>query len=79
MQVKERKICSFTQNNTRLQLVEIRILNEQQLSIGSLYYDKIIYQVRLNRRIIQKNTSEYAMRKVFASYCQNIVLQFKIY
>ena len=69
MQVKEQKICSFTQKDTRLQLVRI---NREDRGVFR-------YQVRLNRKIIQTSISEYDMRKLFATYCQNIVLQLKIY
>lgn len=79
MQTKEKKICSLTQNGTRLQLVQVMVLNEQQLEIGSIYVEKTIYQVRQNRKIVSSSISEYNERKVFATYAQNIVLQLKIY
>ena len=79
MQTKEKKICSFTQNGTRLQLVQVLVLNQEQLKMGSIYADKTIYQVRLNRKVISSSISEYNERKVFATYAGNIVLQLKIY
>ena len=79
MQTKDKKICSFTQNGTRLQLIKIIYLNEEQLKKGSIYADITKYQVRLNRKIINTSISEYQMRKLFAAYAQNIVLQLKIY
>lgn len=127
--MKEEKICSFTQNKYRLQLLKIteikdfytveEIINtvggykaiytdghEIHIYDNSLEYEvmrwglkkinenhyivdpeykkkysqyKIKYQVRLNRKIIDTSISEYQMRKLFATYCQNIVLQLKIY
>lgn len=35
------------------------------------------YQVRLNRKIIDTSISEYTMRKLFAMYVQNQILQLK--
>lgn len=126
MKSKEEKICSFTQNGTRLQLLKItnnnyeNVVEEITNSVGgyimlwsdgqkqhikdndveeqarlwglkkdneNYYYKERIfkgeinvkYQVRLNRKIIDTSISEYQMRKVFATYCQNIILQLKIY
>lgn len=75
MQIKEEKLCSLTQKGTRLQLVKV--------SKNSVYknepYNYVLYQVRINRKVVDKSTSEYNERKVFATYAQNIVLQLKIY
>lgn len=78
MQTKEEKICSFTQKNYRLQMLKITYIQE----VEPEYLDLMIttkYQVRLNRKIIDTSISEYTMRKLFATYCKNIVLQLKIY
>lgn len=74
MQGQEQKICSFTQNGTRLQLVRVQILGSDGLPTSLERF-----QVRLNRKIVSSSISEYQERKVFATYCQNIVLQLKIY
>lgn len=82
MQIKEKKICSFTQNGTRLQLIEITQCNKgitTNTAGEPMCYDMYKYQVRLNRKIIDTSISEYQMRKLFATYNQNIVLQLKIY
>lgn len=67
----DQKICSLTQKNTRLQLVEVIIYDGMN--------SRTRYEVRLNRKIISSSISEYNERKVFATYAQNIVLQLKIY
>lgn len=79
MQVKEEKICSFTQKNYRLQLIKLTSWDYDPSIVGDLARVIIKYQVRLNRKIIETSISEYQMRKLFAIYCQNIVLQLKIY
>ena len=75
MQVKEQKMCSFSEKGYRLQLVKLLWLDD---STGQ-YTAVQKYQVRLNRKIVETSISEYEMRKLFATYCQNIVLQLKIY
>ena len=82
MQIKEKKICSFTQNGTRLQLVELIYKNAavtKNTAGQPMAYDLFKYQVRLNRKIISTSISEYNERKVFATYAQNIILLLKIY
>lgn len=74
---KEEKICSFTQKGQRLQLKKIGCL--VFTTEGEYQCTEIKYQVCLNRKVIETSISEYQMRKVFATYCQNIVLQLKIY
>lgn len=76
MQVKEEKLCSFTQKGTRLQLIKINRMYEQN---GKVFDDIVRYQVRLNRKILDTSLSEYTERKLFAQMVQNIVLQLKIY
>lgn len=71
MQIKEEKICSFTQKGKRIQLLQLIIYD----GINS----RSKYQVRLNRKVIETSISEYTMRKLFAQMVQNIVLQLKIY
>ena len=71
MQIKLKTLCSFNQEGTRLQLVK----KTKFAGTGSI----MIYQVRLNRKIINQSISEYECRRTFAVYCQNIVLQLKIY
>lgn len=75
MQIKEEKICSFTQKGHRLQLLKTSI---NILGIKGDIQPLIRYQVRLNRKVVNSSISEYQERKVFATYCQNIVLQLKI-
>lgn len=77
MKVKEEKICSFSQEGKRLQLVKV-ITDGIYMPSGNIV-PIIKYQVRLNRKIIDSNESEFCMRKTFAIYCQNIVLQLKIF
>lgn len=79
MQTKEQKICSFTQKDTRLQLIRITKLPIPIINGTPCYGGITKFQVRLNRKIIESSISEYQMRKVFATYIQNIVLQLKIY
>lgn len=88
MQVKEEKICSFTQNGTRLQLVKITTLEANETYIEGFKkgiikpYDTdytIKYQIRQNRKVIQTTLLEYQSRKQFAQMVTNIVLQLKIY
>ena len=75
--MKEQKICSFTQKGTRLQLVKIAYLDyPEEIELSDI---QIQYQVRLNRKVIGTSKFEYQMRKLFATYAQNIVLQLKIY
>ena len=71
MQIKLKTIASFSQGEQRLQLLKVT----KYAGTGS----NLIYQVRLNRKIIEKSISEYKCRRTFAVYCQNIVLQLKIY
>lgn len=73
----EKKIATFTQNGTRLQLVQI--VKMYYTPEGEIFNTEVIYQVRLNRKIVDTSISEYTERKIFATYCQNIVLQLKIY
>ena len=75
MQAKEEKICSFQQKGSRLQL--IRLITEWGDTPRDAFTQK--FQVRLNRKVIDTSISEYQMRKLFATYAQNIVLQLKIY
>lgn len=79
MQAKQQKICTFSQNEYRLQL--IRLSKIEYAKNLDPYSSKLTirYQVLLNRKVISTSISEYAMRKLFATYCQNIVLQLKIY
>ena len=72
-QIKESKICSFTQYGSRLQLVRLVLVN-------ALLGEEVtfLYQVRLNRKNIGTSSSEYEMRKLFSTYAQNFVLQLKI-
>lgn len=76
--VTEEKICSFTQKGKRLQLIRI---STEVFGTDGLPTDlgMIRYQVRLNRKVVDTSISEYTMRKLFAMYVQNIVLQLKIY
>ena len=69
---KEYKICSFTQKGKRLQLIKISIIYLKPDGTECIVNK---YQVRLNRKIIDTSMSEYTERKIFATYCQNIVLQ----
>jgi len=77
--MKERTIATYTTAKFRLQLLELT--EEPELNLFDPWNDKQIkkYQVRLNRKIIQTSISEYTMRKLFAMYVQNQVLQLKIY
>ena len=77
--MKEEKICSFTQKNYRLQLIKITSFDYPPELVGELARVIVKYQVRLNRKIIDTSISEYQMRKLFATYCQNIILKLKIY
>lgn len=82
MQIKEKKICSFTQKSIRLQLVEMKIPSEKKYfdyETQAYEYYTLRYEVRQNRKIIDRSLAEYPMRKVFAQMVQNIVLQLKIY
>lgn len=78
MQTKEEKICTFTQKGTRLQLIKITSKDIQKDVLEYYRTGKVTniwckYQVRLNRKIIDTNISEYEMRKLFATYAQNII------
>lgn len=85
----EKTIATYTTEKFRLQLLEITEKDEK-----SYYYKlneetgyktkrvdgyKIKYQVRLNRKNVLTSISEYQIRKLFAMYVQNQVLQLKIY
>lgn len=80
MQIKEETLCSFNQKGVRLQLIKL-IKTKVAESIYGKNEKMVIsnYQVRLRRRVVHSSISEYNERKVFATYCQNIVLQLKIY
>lgn len=77
MQVKEEKMCTFSQKGYRLQL--LRLTTEYIYTQTGEQGTIVRYQVRLNRKIVDTSLSEYTERKIFATYCQNIVLQLKIY
>lgn len=82
MQVIEKKISSFTQNGTRLQLLELTYKNAAVTTNTRgepICYDIFKYQIRLNRKIIKTSISEYEVRKLFAQMVTNTVLQLKIY
>ena len=71
---RENTLCSFNSKGVRLQLIELWNYP------GSEFTDPILkYQVLLNRKIKYTNKYEYEARKHFATYCQNIVLQLKLY
>lgn len=72
--MKETKICSYQAEKFRLQLLRITTQEEKINIPGTTKW-----QVRLNRKIIETSISEYTMRKLFAMYVQNNVLQLKIY
>lgn len=76
--MKEEKIASFQQEKTRLQLLKITC---DDIGTDGMPTDLSVikYQLRLNRKIIGTSISEYAMRKVFATKVQNIVLQLKMF
>lgn len=82
----EKTIATYTTENFRLQLLEIttpimQIAHDENFKPYETeqYYYKKTYQVRLNRKIVKTSISEYQMRKLFAMYVQNQVLQLKIY
>lgn len=80
MQIKEETLCSFNQKGVRLQLIKLTKTKIAESIYGK--NEKMVisnYQVRLKRRVVHSSISEYNERKVFATYCQNIVLQLKIY
>lgn len=64
----EQKLASYNDKYNRLILL---LVTDQ--------WGKIKYQVKLNRKVQGTNVFEYPMRKLFASICQNITLQLKIY
>lgn len=76
MQIKEEKICSFTQNGYRLQLIQMstRIYTID----GKFSYTSPKYQIRENRKVIKTTIHIYQARKIFAQMVTNIVLQLKI-
>ena len=76
--MKERTIATYITNKFRLQLVEI---NYYSISDPKKYIPGVPafkYEVRLNRKIVKRSISGYEMRKLFAMYVQNQVLQQKI-
>lgn len=78
MQKKEKTLCTFTQKGIRLQLIELIYKNAAVMTNTAgepTAYDLYKYQVRLNRKIVSKSLFEYNERKVFVTYCQNIVTQ----
>lgn len=78
--MKEKTIATFTQKNYRLQLLELTFTaNEFYYFDEKKVCKQTKWQVRLNRKIIDTSISEYTMRKLFAMYVQNIILQLKIY
>lgn len=77
--MKEETIATYTTKNFRLQLLKLTnydISKPREYIPGVPVYK---YQVRMNRKIVQTSISEYTMRKLFAMYVQNQVLQLKIY
>lgn len=68
---KEKKLAGLQQGKDRLQLLK--------MTEDPGYSNYIKYQVRLNRKVIKTSISEYTMRKLFATYAQNMILQLKIY
>ena len=79
MKVKEQKLCSFSEKGYRLQLVQMNCFYTMNEYAKVRNWSCVKYQVRLNRKIVRTSISEYDMRELFATYCQNIVLQLKIY
>lgn len=77
--MKERTIATYTTENVRLQLLELTYENSAYDEVARTSYNTFKYQVRMNRKIIQTSISEYTMRKLFAMYVQNHILQLKIY
>lgn len=76
MQVKDEKLCSFTQKGYRLQLVEMRTLIYSL--DGDFEYTTPRYQIRENRKVVKTTLNLYQARKIFAQMVTNIVLQLKI-
>lgn len=76
---KEQKIASFQQGKDKLQLLKLTEVLEIPGDCEEPDYVDVRYQVRLNRKRIDTSLSEYTMRKLFAMYVQNIILQLKIY
>ena len=72
---KEKQIAKYQDENYKIELVRLAKV-ELKNGINSMV---IRYQVRMNRKRIQTSISEYTMRKLFAIYVQNIVLQLKIF
>ena len=73
-QKKARTLLSYQSEGVRLQLIQNVIYTDRNDN-GFI----IVYQVMKNRRVLDSSHSEYAMRRAFAQYVQNNVLQLKIY
>lgn len=72
---KEKQICKYQDNENKLELLRLSKLENR----NGINYLITHFQVRHNRKRIDTSISEYAMRKLFATMAQNIVLQLKIY
>ena len=75
----EKTIATYTTENFRLQLLELTYENAAWDPVAETSYHMYKYQVRLNRKVVKTSISEYQMRKLFAMYVQNQVLQLKKY
>lgn len=71
---KEKTLLSYQSEGVRLQLSQKCIYTDRNPQ-GFI----IVYQIKKNRRVLDSSHSEYAMRRYFAQYVQNNVLQLKIY
>lgn len=83
--MKEKTIATYKTKNYRLQLVtKTEKFKETKLDQNLKPYKaetglvRMKYEIRLNRKIIKRSIWEYEMRKLFAVYVQNHILQLKI-
>ena len=81
MQIKEEKICSFTQKGKRIQLLDIHIATKESYYHSETNtYDYWIhkYEIRINRKIYKKNIlSEGLAKKYLCSLLTEELLQQK--
>lgn len=76
MEFKETKIATYTEGNTRVQL--LKITSHTKFEPGYINSIIVKYQIRMNRKRVYTTGFEYDARKYFANIVQYETLRLKI-